>query len=91
MTRQQIGEGLLTIGSLGVLAGALMAIDWRAREQITLFVGDRPFGSIGSGAAWLYGAASSALDALRYQTLEHAGLTVFFAVALVLVFFMLRT
>jgi len=91
MTRQQLGEGLLTIGSIGVLGAAIMAIDWQAREQVSTLVQDRPLGTLGSHGAWLYGMGSSVLDTVRYQSIEHAPLTVFFVVAMVLLLFMIRT
>ena len=86
-----IGEGLLTAGSIVLLFMMLVAFDWRTRERVTSFVHDRPFQSVGSGVAWMEGAGSALLDTIRYQTLEHAPLTVFFVVAMILVAFMIRT
>ena len=91
MSRHKISEALLTAGSIGLLLVAVVAIDWHTRERVTLILQDRPFRALGSGAAWLERVGSAALDAIRYQSLEHAPLTVFFVVAMVLLLFMVRT
>jgi hypothetical protein len=91
MSRRTIGEGLLTAASMVLLVMVLVAFDWRTREKVTSLVQDRPFRTFGSGVAWAEAAGSALLDAIRYQTLEHAPLTVFFVVAVILVAFMMRT
>jgi hypothetical protein len=91
MSHHTLGEGLLTAASVGLLFMALIAIDWRTREKVTSIVHDGSFSTLRSGAAWLEGAGSATLDAIRYQSLEHAPLTVFFVVAAVLLLFMVKT
>lgn len=91
ISRYRVGEALLWVGSMAVLFIAVIAIDWRTREKVTSFVQDRPFRTLGSGAAWMEGLGSALLDAIRYQALEHAPLTVFFVAAVVLMLFMIRT
>jgi hypothetical protein len=91
LSRQKIGEGLLTAGSTILLIVMLVVIDWRTTQKVTSLVQDRPFKALGSGVAWLEGAGSAFLDAIRYQSLEHAPMTVFFVVAVILVLFMTRT
>jgi hypothetical protein len=91
LSRQKIGEGLLTAGSMILLIVMLVAIDWRTSQKATSFIQDRPFRALGSGVAWLEGAGSAFLDAIRYQSLEHAPMMVFFVVAVILVLFMTRT
>ena len=83
-----IGEA---IGSLlcfvGVL-GALVAVDDRVRERLSLEMSREGFDT------WTerVGAVSNViLDVARDQSIEHAPLLVFSVVAVVLVLFMLRT
>jgi hypothetical protein len=91
MTRHQFGEGLLMVGSLGLLVGAFVAIERHTRAQGVSLVDSSPFNSLGGGVSWLNSLASALIDTVRYQSIEHAPLTVFFAVAMVLLLFMMRT
>ena len=91
LSRQKIGEGLLTAGSMILLIVMLLVIDSRTTGKVTSLVQDRPFRALGSGVVWLERAGSAFLDAIRHQSLEHAPMTVFLVVAVILVLFMTRT
>ena len=90
--RRGFGDVLMSLGALLVLMVILAAIDGRVREQISLRLGS------GTTSAQLAGAgvtvrnlADVIVEAVRYQSIEHAPLVLFVIAALVLVLFMLRT
>lgn len=91
MTRHQIGEAVLTAGSMGLLVAAIIAIDSHAEKQVTALVEVSPFRTLDGGVSWLEKIGFDVFEVIRYQSLEHAPLTVFFVVAMVLLVFMIRT
>jgi hypothetical protein len=90
--RRVISDGLISMGALALLLIALLSIDGKLRERVTDVLTTPPgsveivgYGSqVARVSAVVYGAA-------RDQSVEHAPLVIFGAVATVLVLFMLRT
>ena len=89
--RSVFTERLLAAAALVVLLVALVAMDDRVKEQISMrFGGPQASTEIVAAGTQARGLAWVAFDAVRDQSLEHAPLTIFAIAATVLVLFMLR-
>jgi hypothetical protein len=92
MRRSSFSGPLTAVGGVSVLILGLAAIDERVRGQIvTLFNGGGPTGELASVGRQAERLASTVLQAVQYQSIEHAPLVIFALAAMVLVLFMLRT
>jgi len=90
--RTIFGERLTGAIALVVLVGALVAIDERLRNEVSVrFAGPQAASELVDAGVQARGVAWVAFDAVRDQSLEHAPLTIFALSAAVLLFFMLRT
>jgi hypothetical protein len=90
--RRVISDGLISLGALALLLIALVSIDGKLRERVTDVLTSPP-GSVEIAGFGDQVARVSAVVYLsaRDQSVEHAPLVIFGAVATVLVLFMLRT
>lgn len=90
--RRAFGDALVSMGALGAVLAALVAVDGRVREQLSLrFSGSSASSeleNVGSGARELVGVV---VQVAKDQSLDHAPLMIFVLAASVLVLFMLRT
>lgn len=86
--RGRLGDALISLGALMVLAVTLVSIDPRVREHVVRMVSGT---SVGDAEATIGDVASAVLAAMRDQTLAHAPLALFALAATVLVLCMLRT
>jgi hypothetical protein len=86
--RARLGDALISLGALAVLAVTLISIDTRVREHIVRMASGT---SVGDAEATAGDLASLVLAAVRDQTLAHAPLAIFALAATVLVLCMLRT
>jgi hypothetical protein len=77
-------------GFLTVL-GILVMMDQRVALKISQFVSRGPAGDVGSLAKWASELGSALMAALKDQSIDHAPMLVFTAVAVLLVGFMVRT
>ena len=90
--RRAFGEALISAGALACLLLALVMVDGRVREQVSLrFSGERASSELMSAGTHVRDLASVIFEAARDQSLEHAPLMIFVLAASVLVLFMLRT
>lgn len=89
--RRAAGDALVSVGALIILLLALVIVDGRVREQISLRSSAQPSAQLVSAGAQVRDLASVAFEAARDQSLEHAPLMIFALAATVLVLFMLRT
>jgi hypothetical protein len=74
-----------------VVLGALVAVDERVGNQVRTLVSHSPSGEVHAIGSRLQSLAHAIVMAARDQSIDHAPMLVFTAVAVVLVFFMLRT
>jgi hypothetical protein len=82
---------LTAIGSLAALAGGLIVIDPRFRDQATrLLRGGGPTEELAGVGSEIVRLATLSLEALKDQSIEHAPLTLFAVAAVLLLFFILR-
>ena len=70
---------------------ALVAIDERVRDRVSLLFADAATDRVGPWAHRAGSLVEVLVQAARDQSIEHAPLVIFAAVAVVLVIFMLRT
>jgi hypothetical protein len=89
--RRAVGDALVSAGALMILLLALMIVDGRVREQISLRFSAQPSAQLVSAGAQVRDLTSVVFEAARDQSLEHAPLMIFALAATVLVLFMLRT
>ena len=89
--RRIFGEALMSVGSVGILLIALVALDDRVREQISQRLMTRPSVELASTAYQVQNLTRVLSQAARDQSLEHAPLLIFTLAAAVLTVFMLRT
>jgi hypothetical protein len=91
-TRRTVGDALISVGALAGLLLALVAVDDRVRQQVSLrFSGSSASSelmNVGSGAREIVGVV---FQAAKDQSLNHAPLMIFVVAASVLTLFMLRT
>ncbi len=77
-------------GFLTVL-GILVIMDQRVSFKIAQLISHGPAGEIGPLAKWASELGSALVGALKDQSIDHAPMLVFTAVAILLVGFMVRT
>jgi hypothetical protein len=89
--RRPFGDALLSIGALAILLFALVSVDDRVREQISLRLNARPSVELAAAGAQVRDLTTVVFRAARDQSIDHAPLLLFSLAATVLVLFMLRT
>jgi hypothetical protein len=89
--RRPFGDALLSIGALAILLFALVSVDDRVREQVSLRLSARPSVELATAGEQVRDLTSVVFRAARDQSIEHAPLLIFSLAATVLVLFMLRT
>jgi hypothetical protein len=89
--RRPFGDALLSIGALAILLFALVSVDDRVREQVSLRLSARPSVELATAGAQVRDLTSVVFRAARDQSIDHAPLLIFSLAATVLVLFMLRT
>ena len=89
--RRAFGDALWSAGALVLLLLALVSLDDRVREQLSLRFGRGASIELTNAGAEIRDFATVLLDAVRNQSIEHAPLMIFALAATVLVLFMLRT
>ena len=89
--RRAFGEALMSAGALAILLLALVAVDDRVREQISLRLTTGPSVELAHAGARVRDLTTVIVEAARDQSIEHAPLLIFVLAATVLVMFMLRT
>jgi hypothetical protein len=89
--RARLGDALLSIGALAILLIALVCVDDRVREQISLRLSDHPSAQLETARVEVQGLSSVLFRALRDQSIDHAPLMIFVFSASVLFIFMIRT
>ena len=77
-------------GFVAVL-GTLVALDPRVAHRLSGFVAGSPAGQLRGATDQAHALGTALLDALKDQSIDHAPLLVFTAVAILLVGFMVRT
>lgn len=81
-------------GSLGgflIVFGALIAVDDRVGRHVRALFSHTPAGEVGEVTTRVHALGQAIVMAARDQSIDHAPMLVFTAVAIVLVFFMVRT
>jgi hypothetical protein len=86
--RQGLGDALISMGALVILAVTLVSIDPRVRDHV-LNAASRP--SVSDTSARIGDLGSALILAVRDQTIAHAPLAIFVAAGVVLFLFMVRT
>ncbi len=89
--RRAFKEALISAGALAVLLLALIAVDDRVREQISLRVARPSPVELASAGERVRDLTAVIIEVARAQSVEHAPLLIFALSATVLVMFMLRT
>jgi len=84
-------EVILSAACLLAVVGGLIATDARVRDRFTSAFGAATYTGATEWTAHVDAIGSAVLQAARDQSIEHAPLLIFAAVAGVLVVFMLRT
>jgi hypothetical protein len=85
------GDWFGSLAGFLVVLGALVAVDDRVGHQVRVFFSHSPRGEVHEVGSRLQTLAHAIVTAARDQSIDHAPMLVFTAVAVVLVFFMLRT
>jgi hypothetical protein len=88
--QRRFSDFLMSAAALVTLILTLAVFDGRVREQLALRM-ESPSSQVTSTGVAVRDVAAIVFDAARYQTVEHAPLVIFVAVASVLLLFMLRT
>ena len=90
--RRVVNDALISIGALVLLLVALVSIDDRVRERVTSMLTTPPSSAeiVGVGEQ-ISDMSHVVMKAARDQSIDHAPLMIFAAVATVLVLFMVRT
>ena len=91
-TRRAFGDVAMSIGALLVLLLALVSIDDRVREQVSLRIssGRTTTTELVAAGTKARNLADVMFEAARDQSIEHAPLVIFVTGAVVLLVFMLR-
>jgi hypothetical protein len=89
--RRGFVEALMSAGAVALLLLALVAVDDRVREQVSMRFTSRPSIDIVSAENHVRSLTNVVTRAARDQSLAHAPLLIFTLAATVLVLFMLRT
>jgi len=89
--RRVVREGIMSAGAVVLLLLALIAIDDRVREQLSLRFAERPRVELAEAGKRVKSLTAVVVEAAHDQSVEHAPLFIFVLGATVLVLFMLRT
>jgi hypothetical protein len=90
--RRTVYDLLLTIGAVSLLLLALVAVNDRVRDQLSLRISStRTSAQLISAGAQVQDFYKLVADVARQQSLEHAPLMLFVFAGTVLVLFMIRT
>ena len=85
------GDVAASLAGYLVVLGALVAIDERVGRHLRLLFHHGPSGEVAAWSDRLGGLGRALIAAARDQSIDHAPMLVFTAVAIVLVFVMVRT
>jgi hypothetical protein len=85
------GDWFGSLAGFLIVLGALVAVDDRVGYQVRVLLSHSPRGEVHEVGTRLQTLAQAIVTAARDQSIDHAPMLVFTAVAVVLVFFMLRT
>jgi hypothetical protein len=92
MRRPSLTGVMTALGGVGVVILGLAAIDDRVRAEVMRIVSNRgPSLELVEAGQQVEGFAAILLQAIRYQSVEHAPLVIFSLAALVLLLFMIRS
>jgi hypothetical protein len=90
--RRTVYDMLLSVGALSVLLLALVIVDDRVRDQLSLRLSSaRAASELTSAGTKVQDLFTVVADVARQQSLEHAPLMLFVFAGTVLVLFMIRT
>jgi hypothetical protein len=89
--KRGFGEAMMSLGAVALLLLALVAIDDRVREQLSLRFASRAPIDIASTESHVRDLTTVIARAARDKSLAHAPLLIFTLSASILVLFMLRT
>lgn len=90
--RRAISDTLISMGALAAVLLALVAVDDRVREQLSLrFSGSSASSELMQVSYGARNLVAVVVQAAKDQSLDHAPLMIFVLAASVLVLFMLRT
>jgi len=90
--RRPFGDAMISIGALALLLVALVAVDERVRQQVSLrLVGGTAQAELRGAGVHVRNLAGVIVDAARYQSIEHAPMVLFVLAASVLFVLMLRS
>jgi hypothetical protein len=90
-TRRFVTDSLISMSGLLLLLVTLVSIDGRVRDQVMSVVHGSPTSQLKSTGGQIRRTVAVMYDAARDQSIEHAPMTIFAGVAIVLTVFMLRT
>jgi len=90
--KRPFGDALISVAALAVLLVALVSVDERVRQQVSLrLVGGTAQAELRGAGVQMHDLATVIVDAARYQSIEHAPMMMFVLAASVLFVFMLRS
>lgn len=89
--RRTLGEALGSIACFVAVLTALVMIDDRVRERMSLLLSGTPSDQMNSWADRANLTVDAVVQAVHDQSIAHAPMLIFTVVAIVLVIFMLRT
>lgn len=90
--KRPFGEALISVGALAVLLVALVSVDERVRQQVSLRLsGGAAQAELRGAGVQVHDLATVIIDAARYQSIEHAPMMMFILAGTVLFVFMLRS
>ena len=85
------GDVLASAGVIAIVIAVLVSFDVRVREQAQAAIRAASPSGVGNARGLLGDIATTMLDALRTQSIEHAPLLIFVVVGTVLLLCMVRT
>jgi hypothetical protein len=88
--RRSFAEAAMSIAAVGLLLLALVAIDPRVRDQVSLRI-SHPSADLSQAGQQMQDLTTVVTTALRDQSIEHAPMLLFVLTGTVLFFFMIRT
>ena len=89
--RLRARDWVASAAGFAAVLGALVVLDPRVGHRLSVIVAGSPGGQFRGATDQASALASALLDALKDQSIDHAPLLVFTAVAVLLVGFMVRT
>jgi hypothetical protein len=84
-------DWVASAAGFGAVLGTLVALDPRVSHRLSAFIAGGPGGQFRGATDQAHALGTALLDALKDQSIDHAPLLVFTAIAVLLVGFMVRT